>query len=75
MKIKTSSNLTSSLRVAAFRIMRACDVRGSAYRFRSEIMTLRRLQADPMPAVFLIDPAGRLRTCRSAKSRKTISLM
>ena len=75
MKIKTSSSVTSSLRTAAFRIMLARDAHGSVYRFRRDIMTLRRLQADPMPAVFLIDPAGRLRTSRSAQSRKTKSLM
>ena len=75
MKIKTSSSVTSSLRAAAFRITLARDARGSVYRFCREIMTLRRLQADPMSAVFLIDPAGRLRTGRSAKSRKTKPLM
>ena len=75
MKIKTSSSVTSSLRAAAFRIMLARDAYGSLYRFRREIMTLRRLQADPMAVVFMIDPAGRLRTSRSAKPRKTKASM
>lgn len=68
MNIRTSSCVASSLRAAAFRTVLAHDGRGLVYRFRREVMTLRRLREDPFPAVLAFVHRGRLRISRDVRT-------
>lgn len=68
MNIRTSSCLASSLSTAAFRLVLGRDQRGLAYRRRRQIMTLRLLRQDPVPAGFGLAPRGRIATARNIKT-------
>lgn len=68
MNIRSSSCTASSLNTAAFRTVLARDGRGLVYRFRREIMTLRRLREDPFPPVRAFGPRGRIRTSRDIRT-------
>ena len=68
MSIRTSSCVGPSLRTAAFRTVLARDGRGLLYRFRQEVMTLRRLREDPLPPARAFGPRGRIRTGRDVKA-------
>lgn len=68
MNIRTSLCVVSSLNTAAFRTVLARDGRGLVYRFRREVMTLRRLREDPFPAVLAFVPRGRIRTSRDVRT-------
>ncbi len=67
MNIQTSSCAASSLNTAAFRTVLASDSRGLIYRVRREIVTLRQLREDPLPALRALVPRGRIRTGRDIR--------
>lgn len=68
MNIRTSSCVASSLHGAAFRTVLAHDGRGLVYRFRREVVTLRRLREDPFPAALAFAPRGRIRISRDVRT-------
>lgn len=68
MNIRTSSCLASSLSSAAFRLVLGRDQRGLVYRRRRQIMTLRLLRQDPVPAGLGLAPRGRIATVRNIKT-------
>jgi hypothetical protein len=68
MNMRTSSSLFCSVNTAAFRTVLAHDRRGLLYRHRWEIMTMRRLRQDPLPAMFRAEVIGRIRTSGDIKS-------
>lgn len=62
MNIRTASSAVSSSDTAAFRTVLARDSRGLVYRVRREIVTLRRLREDPLPALRPYGSRGCIRT-------------
>lgn len=71
MNIRTSSCAASSLNTAAFRTVLARDNRGLVYSVRREIVTLRRLREDPLPALRAFGPRGRIRTGKDIRKVHT----
>lgn len=68
MNIRTASCVTSSLNAAAFRTVLASNGRELAYRLRREIMTMRRLHQDPLPAGLAYTHPGCIRTSRDIQT-------
>jgi len=61
-RIRTCTNVTSSLRAAAFQVVLARDPRDLVYRVRKDILSIRRLSQTPIAAPGPKVIRGRLKT-------------